>query len=574
MMMFRSFIIFVMMCCWQAAEASEHKPLMPFVSAISYLQDDSVTELSLAQVQQRFQNGDYIAVAQPLLTFGINRKTAWVRLSITNPTSMQLRQSLVAAQTWVESVDVYLLQHQQVLKHWHAGDAEPASDHLVPTIGYMFDVDIPPGESEIFIRGKSLDPLTLPIALTSIEQARSQQIKTHVVLGIVYGFLLALVGFNMLLYISLKQIVALYYSFYIGCFVVMNLGYEGFAFSWFYPNSPQLQNYSTLFFMVLHGVCGLIFLSSYLPLSRKQSPLSRMLKLYVAVGIISSVIAIFLQLHLLMSWIAFSFVTLTTLIMIVVALLNVAASIDARYLLLAVSFSMFGLLTSALSVWGIISYTSWGFHGAEIGVVFEAMILATVLASRLRNIEQEKITAQYLATHDLLTRLHNRRAFEDIAGQYLQQAENHRKPVSFIMIDIDHFKAINDNYGHQVGDQALHQVAVLLSQQQRKNDILARWGGEEMAILLPDTALPQAVRYAEQLRALLECNPLTVAHKLIRITASFGVASCLIDIKQNCLETLFLEVDHMLYIAKDSGRNLVAPAVATVGISPPSVSTL
>lgn len=112
-------------------------------------------------------------------------------------------------------------------------------------------------------------------------------------LGIVYGFLLALVGFNMLVYISLKQIVALYYSFYIGCFVVMNLGYEGFAFSWFYPNSPQLQNYSTLFFMVLHGVCGLIFLSSYLPLSRKQSPLSRMLKLYVAVGIVSSVIAIF-----------------------------------------------------------------------------------------------------------------------------------------------------------------------------------------------------------------------------------------------------------------------------------------
>jgi len=362
------------------------------------------------------------------------------------------------------------------------------------------------------------------------------------------------------LYISLKQIVALYYSFYIGCFVVMNLGYEGFAFSWLYPNSPQLQNYSTLFFMVLHGVCGLIFVASYLQLNRCKSQAYLMLKLFVAVGLVSSIVSIVLQLHLLMTWIAFSFLALTTLIMITVALLNITTSVDARYLLLAISCSMLGLLASVLSVWGIVSYTFSGFHGAEIGVVFEAMILASVLAYRLRNIEQERITAQYLATHDLLTRLHNRRAFMDVAGKYLQQPENHDKPVSFIMMDIDHFKAINDNYGHHVGDQALNHIATLLSRQQRKGDVLARWGGEEMVVLLPDTELPQAIQYAEKLRCQLENNPLTAENKQIQITASFGVACCTIDIKQNCLEPLFLEADTMLYTAKESGRNLVVPA--------------
>lgn len=560
MMLFRSLIIFAMVLCWQTADASEYESQPPFISAIGYFQEDGATALSLPQVQQRFQQGKYTAVARPFLTLGINRQAAWIRLSVTNPSSVPVRQSLIAAQTWVETVDVYLLRQRQLLKSWHAGDAGPASEYLVPTIGYMFDVDIPPGQSEIFIRGQSLDPLTLPIALTGIEQARTQQIKTHVVIGVIYGFLLALIGFNVLLYVSLKQVVALYYSCYIGCFVVMNLGYEGFAFPWFYPNSPQLQNYSTLFFMVLHGVCGLIFLTSYLQLNKSQPWLTWTLKLYVAVGIVSSIIAISLQMHLLMAWIAFSFVSLTTLIMILVALVNLARSVDARYLLLAVSCSMLGLLASALSVWGVIPYTFWGFHGAEVGVVFEAMILATVLAYRLRNIERERITAQYLATHDLLTRLHNRRAFEDIAGQYLQQAENHNKPVSFIMMDIDHFKAINDNYGHHVGDQALNHIAILLSHQQRKGDILARWGGEEIAILLPDTTLSHAIQYAEQLRSLLEHNPLTVESKQIQITASFGVASG-INHMDGHLDSLFRDADKRLYIAKANGRNQVAPTL-------------
>ncbi|KFZ38017.1 hypothetical protein HR45_05760 [Shewanella mangrovi] len=559
-MVFRSFFIVMMLLLGSQTACASDKALHDSpISAIGYFQEEGLSPLALPQVTQRFNQGQFTHAKRQFLTFGINHHATWVRLSLYNPSQQHIRKRLVAAQTWVESVDVYLVQ-QQLLQQWHTGDAQPADKHLVPTVGYAFDMDIPPGNSEIFIRGQSLDPLTMPIELMDVDQSRSEWMKIHVAIGVVYGILLVLVGFNILLYATLKHSVALYYALYIGCFIIMNFGYEGFGFSWLYPNSPQFQNYSTLFFMVLHGASGLVFVSHYLQISAKKSPLRRLLQIYIIAGILGGAISVALQLHILMAWIAFSFISLTTLIMIAVALLNFTRSIDARYLLLAVSCSMFGLLASALSVWGIIPYSFYGFHGAEFGVVCEAVILAVVVAFRLRNIEQERITAQYMATHDPLTRLNNRRAFEINATSYLQQTENLNKSVSFIMMDIDYFKAINDSYGHHVGDQALYHIANLLSRLHRKGDIVARWGGEEMAMLLPNTELAQAYSYAEQLRQALQDSPLLSEELHINITASFGVSSCINHGQHDTLSDLYKTADKWLYYAKNQGRNRVEPA--------------
>jgi diguanylate cyclase (GGDEF)-like protein len=126
-----------------------------------------------------------------------------------------------------------------------------------------------------------------------------------------------------------------------------------------------------------------------------------------------------------------------------------------------------------------------------------------------------------------------------------------------ILLDIDHFKQVNDQHGHEAGDRALLAISQHLSQACREGDILARWGGEEFMFLLPETDLAQASAFAERVRLSIEAQRLSVKQESIVLTASFGVAE---HTRQTQLEELINEADVELYKAKQSGRNRVSPA--------------
>ena len=529
------------------------------ISGISFFREPAGAELSLNQAQERFQEGKAKQAERRFLSFGISRKAVWVRLSIDNPAHKWVQRRLTAGQIWVGNLDVYQPMRDGVVKHWHSGDWQPADSHLLPVIGYTFDLNIPPGRSEIFIRAQALDPLTLPIELLSSRDAQTRATSDHLNSGVLYGVLLTLVGLNLVLFTAFSRPEALFYSIYIGCFIVMNLGYNGYAFAWVYPGSALIQNYCTLFFMVLHGVCGLMFVSSFLDLARQWPGLFRLVRWYIAIGLIAIVAAIIARNHFAGSFIAFGYLSLTTLVMILVGILSLSKVPDARYFLLAVCCSMLGMLSTTLSVWGIIPYTFVGYHGAEIGVLFEAVILATIIGHHLRVLESERITSQFLARHDPLTGLLNRHALESVMKASMLDGRGSDRPASLIMMDIDDFKSINDTHGHLIGDEALRHVSAVLRSLTRPHDVVARWGGEEIALFLPDTDQSAAVEFAESLRASLASSPLQVKLHTIRITASFGVASRRAG---EAFEDLFWRVDERLYEAKHAGRNRVFPEPA------------
>ena len=123
------------------------------------------------------------------------------------------------------------------------------------------------------------------------------------------------------------------------------------------------------------------------------------------------------------------------------------------------------------------------------------------------------------------------------------------------MIDIDHFKMINDNYGHTFGDQVLKKLSAPLQNEIRDIDIVARMGGEEFAIILPETGLEEAANLAERLRVAIANITIINDKQEIRVTASFGVVTCKDDDKG--LESLLTKADDALYVAKKKGRNQV-----------------
>ncbi|WP_232771383.1 sensor domain-containing diguanylate cyclase [Colwellia sp. 12G3] len=161
-----------------------------------------------------------------------------------------------------------------------------------------------------------------------------------------------------------------------------------------------------------------------------------------------------------------------------------------------------------------------------------------------------------LANTDPLTNLYNRRFFTEQAGKEYQRAKRYSLSMTLISIDIDHFKSINDQYGHPVGDQVLIEVAKQLQANLRQTDILARIGGEEFSILLPETSSQSAMAFAERIRE--EQSKLKIIGDWqgeIKLSVSIGVSSFLPS--DEAFDALFSRADKALYQAKNSGRNKV-----------------
>lgn len=181
-------------------------------------------------------------------------------------------------------------------------------------------------------------------------------------------------------------------------------------------------------------------------------------------------------------------------------------------------------------------------------------------ALRMASLVEE---SRLMATTDALTGLVNRRAFSDWASRELRRTQRYQDALSLILLDVDHFKHINDRFGHAAGDLVLSSVARLLMSGIRNCDVVARWGGEEFVLALPSTPMSGAREVAERARRCLEsANIVTDQGQQIPVTASFGVAQ--LD-AQESLEQVIDRADRAMYAAKSAGRNRVECSPDTTG---------
>jgi len=170
------------------------------------------------------------------------------------------------------------------------------------------------------------------------------------------------------------------------------------------------------------------------------------------------------------------------------------------------------------------------------------------------------------AKTDELTMLSNRRDMKECMEKELYRHQRSNSYFSIILMDIDHFKRVNDTYGHDAGDAVLKEFAALLKPLSRKVDIISRWGGEEFLMLLPDTSLVQALALAERLRTEVEGYSFNYKSTSIPITMSAGV--CSISQHEN-INSVLKQADVNLYEAKLKGRNRIEPPVKK-GLSSPN----
>jgi diguanylate cyclase (GGDEF)-like protein len=163
-----------------------------------------------------------------------------------------------------------------------------------------------------------------------------------------------------------------------------------------------------------------------------------------------------------------------------------------------------------------------------------------------------------LATKDGLTGLFNYRYFQESLDREISRTLRYKSPLALILIDIDHFKKVNDTYGHPVGDIVIKVIGTMMKKAVRESDMVARYGGEEFAAILPETDLKGAAILAERLRRAVEARDITAGDKVIKVTISAGICAYNLSSGDGGKTDLINAADKGLYHAKESGRNKIS----------------
>lgn len=548
---------------WGAVAQADLRPVRsvslgqdaPIGQSIDYYPEEG-RRLTLDQIIRAYDQGAFTASHRSVLNFGIGASPVWLHFSVDNHESVPVLQRLSIETPWLDWIDVYIRHDAHSSVVYHMGDRLPFNQRPIDSRFFELDHAFAPGRTDVFVRIATPDPMVLPIFLTRVETAAAQAELQNYSYGFLYGFLVALLIYNAMLYAGLRQMRYLLYAVYLAMFLLMNIAYTGHGFRWLWPDNTVWTQWSQPTLMVMYAASGLFFGLSFLNTRLHFPRLHKaVLGLVAAVGVLLTLTILFNdQRDALL--LAFAFVCLFTAIMLGLGVVAVRASVQAaRYFLLAAFAAMVGAALTALAVWGMIPFNEWTFRAADMGLMLDATLLALALSYQFRRGLVEKSQAEALARVDPLTGVNNRRAFTDISVPMWHFAQRHHCHLSVILLDLDHFKRVNDQHGHSFGDEVLRATARILAQSIRDHDVLARWGGEEFILLLPETQLEEAVGLAERLRSVIADNVVSQKGVQLNVTASFGVVER--AEKHLNLEDLIAAADFYLYQSKGLGRNRV-----------------
>lgn len=529
---------------------------------IGYYIDDS-WELSYDQVrQQQFKE------TSSTTTLGTNARVTWFRLPIENQSGQTLALNIHLPHAYhVRSVD-FFEERDGALVHSAELDLEQAHDsHMMFRGSAVYPLTLPPDSTTtLYIRSFAYSHQWFAIDILDQEHSRRALVGVANDVALLVGMMLALVFYNVLLYFATSKIENIYYSFYlISGLVWIALSY-GLVASLFdvYGSEVFMLNIS----LITMPIFLLLFMMAIFE-TRQQYPLEHRFLQAVLVPLCGMFVwGLFDISGALKPASSMALVMMIVTLSVSISLLRKGNPLAKYFLIGHLLFVLFNVL-AVIFYKGLIKPNYIVSHGTGLGIMLEALMLAFIISHRIKILEgirasQDELKKQ--ASTDPLTRLHNRRHFAAEAEYLLALCQQQKQPMTIMIADIDHFKQVNDRWGHPVGDKVLVRIAQTLKNCSRNRDLLARFGGEEFVILLPDADLKQAMLCAERIRTSVERTQFeSGTDEPLRVTLSLGVTQ--IDTEHDSIQSALARADRALYEAKHSGRNRVciseqAPSLA------------
>lgn len=478
--------------------------------------------------------------------FGFTRSAWWIRFSLDNPGDEDRHVVLREDYPLIDHLDLWAAESNETWRHTATGDRTPFSTREFDHRDFLFDLAVPAGsERTFYLRAESDGPVDLDLNLFSTHALIGTLSDEQLAYGAYYGGFLVLVLYNLFIYLIVRDRAFFYYLLYATSYGLYFAIHNGLAFEFLWPNSPAWGNQALLVLLSLTLIFGMQFTRTFLDTMRFAKRLDRVafaLQALAGLGLLASFAVSYAA---LIQPLALLTVLVTVMIVTLGTLGLVKGYRPARYFMIAWAMLLAGVMVYMLKVFGLLPHNMLTQNGFQVGSLLEMVLLSLALASRVRELQRQSRT-------DTLTRIPNRRYFDERVASEFERARRGQSAVALLVVDIDHFKQFNDRYGHTRGDEILKQVADHLCHGVRRGDSVCRYGGEEFAVILPGASTEEAQAVAESLRASVERD----ASPDAGITVSIGVVSTH-DAKFENVDDMFRAADRAMYRAKDMGRNRV-----------------
>lgn len=554
-----------------------------------YLRDDShrlqLTEVLAAPASAWRHN------QRPVFNQGYSAASWWLRFEIRHAPQQPAWQLLEVAYSLLDHVDAWVVVAGQVRAHYALGDRQPFHARPLDHRNFLLPLQLAAGEeATVILRVRSTSSVQVPLTLW---QERAYFLHDQDLLlgqGLYLGTMVVMALYNLFLLFVLRNRSYLYYVGAVLSTVTFMASLRGLTFQHLWPQAADWANHA-----IVVSISGIVVFSALfaIRLLRLRQHLPYFFRALLVMAGISTVLA------LLTPLVSYSHLIRVNIVIVFFASLCglVAGGLrcrqgdaTAKIYTLAWSSMLMGAILMALNKFGMIPQNVLTENAVQIGSALEVALLSFALAARFNEERRLRFEAQQLALDtqrqanemleqrvqerteeleqanrklaeisatDQLTGLRNRRHLDTVLREEFARCQRHQRPMAVLLMDIDHFKRFNDDYGHLVGDDCLRRVAGALQIGIRwPSDRLARWGGEEFCMVLPETDVEGARIVAERVRGAVEAMAFEVEGRRVPVTVSIGVAAEVPDGSTEVRQLITL-ADEALYRSKAAGRNRV-----------------
>lgn len=557
---------------------------------LEYLEDPHQA-LKLDDVSKGGHRTQFARSAKEALNFGYSDSVYWVHFRLVNHDSpaVWLLENQYALLDYVE---LYLMFADGRVGMQSSGDMRPFAQRAVNHRNLLFNVPLRASEQvDVYLRVQGRGSLQIPLVLWEPSTFITKSQHEQLILGMYYGILLGMLLYNLMIYFSLRDINYLYYVLHIAGFGLLLGTLNGLAFEYLWPNAPQWGNQALFFFLGAAFFFMVQFSRSFLGVKVHLPRFDLVLKGFLAIFALVSLASLEFQAYVPVREIGSRSAFLVTVVIFIVGLICLGKGVQqARYFMLAWSIFLVGVAAYTLRAFGVLPNVFITEYGIQIGSALEVVLLSFALADRMRILKEENERIQRdatetlerrvtqrttelnavlsdlseahealknLSTIDGLTGVKNRKFFDEAHDREWKRAYRDGYALAVLLIDIDEFKRINDGSGHLAGDEALKHIADVIGRNLlRPGDLVARYGGDEFAVIAPRMDMEGATALAEQMRGQVAAASVDYEGERIAVTVSIGVAA-LVPSTSHSAELLISAADGALYDAKNQGRDRV-----------------
>jgi len=523
---------------------------------VSYLELQT-NESSLDEVVKKSEQKQFRPLQKGHTKFGFTNHIFWLQVDINNTTQKEYSKVLEMLYPLLDYIEIYEYKDGVLDLKKELGDLRIADTNAqMPNPSYMFTL-LPKEQKSFFIKVRSKGSINIDLELKDYDTYHQANLFKSRISFFYFGAVFIMLIYNMIIYIMIKNKSFLYYVLMHVSFFIFSLSLTGVAALLLWPQTPQINNYSVIVGMTLTGIFAILFVIKFLELKKIAPVVHKFLSLYLLVFFVSFV-AIFLFDYNIMIKIE-SLLSLTICAILLIISLYVYLrykKINALYFFLAWSFFLIGVIITHLGNIGLLPSTTLTYYSSQIGSFLELVLLSLALASYYTKLQNEHVKMSYknqeldkLSNIDPLTNAYNRRYFYNHVTTVLKDLKNKEADLCLLMLDLDHFKLVNDKYGHDAGDKVLQSFANTCRENIRTSDIFVRFGGEEFLLFLPYTQVQNSISIAEKINELTR-DIFIESVPGLNLSVSIGISYNVYDIND-----LVQQADIAMYHTKERGRD-------------------